>query len=277
MDSFLSDASFQRFRDLIYNESGINFCDSNRVVLESRLKEQLRNYKMNSVEEYYKFVTGNITEIKKLLDAVTTNLTRFFRNKGHFDSFRRHVVPQIIKHKYESGDLTFNFWSAGCSTGEECYSIAMVLDDMLPSDFKIKVVGSDISLTSLMKANEGVYREDKVKDIPPTYLKKHFIKEGNHYRVNDLLKEKVHFDYHNLKFRTNMVYNDVVFCRNVLIYFDEAAQLSVVNKVWDTMSPYSFFFIGHSESLFGMKTRFEFVKTDWACLYSKNIGKISYE
>lgn len=277
MAQFLSEEEFKQFRDLIYRESGIHFCDSNRMVLESRLKEILREYKLATVADYFRLVMGNPEEIKKLLDAVTTNLTRFFRNDGHFSAFRKHVVPQVIKHKYKTGDLSFTFWSAGCSTGEECYSIAMVLDDMLPSEFNIRVIGSDISLTSLMTAKEGRYRKDRLKDVSPEYLRRYFTKDGDDYVVADHLRDKVQFDYHNLKFKTSLVNNDVVFCRNVLIYFDEAAQVSVVNKVWDTMSPFSFFFIGHSESLFGMDTKFEFLKTDWACLYTKNVGSTSYE
>ncbi len=277
MDFVLSDKNFKIFRDYIYKASGIHFCEANRVVLETRLRELLREYQIATVEELFDFVNGNTVETKKLLDAVTTNLTRFFRNAGHFEAFQKVVVPQLVKHKYKIGDRSFRSWSAGCSTGEECYSVAMVLKEMLPNEFDIKVIGSDLSLKSLLTAKEGIYREDKVKNVPPEYLEKYFIKEGGYYRVEDSIKELVNFDYHNLRFRTSLVNNDIVFCRNVLIYFDEVAQEAVVNKIWDTMNPFSFFFIGHSESLFGMKTKFDFLKTNSACLYMKNVEKINYE
>lgn len=271
----ISDKYFQLFRDLIYKESGINFYDSNRVVLEGRLRELLREYKIERYEDYYQLVIHDSSKLKLLLDSVTTNLTRFFRNAGHFESFKKYVVPKIVREKLGVGDLTFNFWSAGCSTGEECYSVAMVLDDLLPSTFKIRVVGSDLSLSCLLTANEGRYKKDKVKDIPLDFLNRYFIQDGDYYIVSEYLKKKVHFDYHNLKILPNLFENDVVFCRNVLIYFDEEAQKVVVNNLWNAMRGYSYLFIGHAESLFSMKTSFKFVKTPDTCFYKKDVRNIS--
>lgn len=273
----LDDDSFQLFKDLIYQASGITFCDVNRVVLESRLKEIMRERKFHTLLDYFDLCRSNPDELKLLLDAVTTNLTRFFRNTAHFDALINYVIPNMLKYKAQTGDRTFRFWSAGCSTGEECYSVAMVLKELLPADFQIKVIGSDISLSSLEAAQIGRYRADKMKDVPNEYLEKYFDRDGDFYVVGDILRKIVSFDYHNLKNRPMLMNNDVVFCRNVLIYFDDPAQENVVNLIYDTMSPYSFFFIGHSESLFGMSTPFKFLKTDWACIYSKNIKEISFD
>lgn len=268
---------FNLYRDLIYKTSGIHFCDVNRVVLESRIREILRNRKDLNIATYYNLLLNDPEELKKMLDAVTTNLTRFFRNTAHFEALEYYVIPQIVKHKLATGDRTFKFWSAGCSTGEECYSVAMVLKEKLPPDFKITVIGSDLSLTSLMTAKEGRYREDRMNGVPPEYLKKYFTKEGDSYVVKDSLKELIQFDYHNLKEKNFLSNNDVAFCRNVLIYFDRTVQEDVVNLIWDTMSSFSFFFVGHSESLFGMDCPFKFLKTDWACFYTKNLRNLKYE
>ena len=136
---------------------------------------------------------------------------------------------------------------------------------------KCEIIGSDLSLKSLMTAKEAFYPENRVTDIPEAFLKKYFEKRDSGYLVRPEIKNMVKFDYHNLKFDSGQRNLDIVFCRNVIIYFDEAAQEAVINKFYDAMNRHSYLFIGHSESLFGMKTRFEFLKTDWACIYRKFI------
>jgi chemotaxis protein methyltransferase CheR len=269
MSEFLNDENFENFRNLIYNKSGIHFSNTNRTILESRLKERLRINNFLSVKDYYISLYQDEEEMKILLDAVTTNLTRFFRNTAHFQTFENHVLPDLIKYKKDRNDRMVRLWSAGCSTGEEPYSLAMVLKDKLPPDFRFEVTGSDLSLKSLMTAKAGFYPDTRIADIPQDYLNRFFDRQGNGYQVKDDLKSLVKLDYHNLKYDSGQRNLDIVFCRNVLIYFDEAAQESVVNMFYDAMSPHSFLFIGHSESLFGMKTKFEFLKTDWACIYRK--------
>jgi len=160
-------------------------------------------------------------------------------------------------------------WSAGCSTGEEAYTIAMLLRELLPPTFSAEVVASDISLKSLMSAQQGYYADNRVNGVPEKYLSKYFEKKPGGYQVMDELKRMIRFDYHNLKHDSGVRNLDVVFCRNVLIYFDEAAQKAVVDRFWNVLAPKSYLFIGHSESLFGMETQFEFLRTDWACIYRK--------
>ena len=147
----------------------------------------------------------------------------------------------------------------------------MILKTVLPPTMDFEVMASDISLKSLLVGKQGFYPESRIVGIPPDYLQRFFTKADGGYQVKDELKSKIKFDYHNLKHDSGLRNLDVVFCRNVLIYFDEAAQLTVINRFWDSMAAKSFLFIGHSESLFGMDTKFEFLKTDWACLYQKNI------
>ena len=266
---FLSDQEFDQYRDLIYNESGIHFSASNRSILESRLKERLRKTNLETPGLYLRRIRGNEGEMKLLLDSVTTNLTRFFRNTAHFQTLEFYVIPELVRHKQSRGDRVLRIWSAGCSTGEEPYSIAMVFRDLIPSNLTVEVVASDLSLKSLMTAKEGCYPEARLNGVPEKYLKRFFEPVNDGYRVNDEIRSLVTFDYHNLKFDSGLRDLDIIFCRNVIIYFDEAAQEAVINKFWHSMNSHSYLFIGHSESLFGMKTGFEFLKTDWACIYRK--------
>ena len=271
MGTFLGDADFERFRSLIYDESGIHFSESNRTILESRLKERLRRAGLETIADYYAHVRSNDEELKVLLDAVTTNLTRFFRNTAHWETFENYVVPDLIERKRQRGNTTVHIWSAGCSTGEEPYTIAMEMRELLPPGFSAEILASDLSLKSVLTAQQGFYAESRVTGIPEQYLQKYFDRTEGGYQAKDTLKQLIKFDYHNLKNDSGRRNLDVVFCRNVLIYFDETAQKAVVDRFFEAMAPHSFLFIGHSESLFGMETNFTFLKTDWACIYAKDV------
>jgi chemotaxis protein methyltransferase CheR len=266
---FLNDANFELYRDLIYTESGITFTATNRSILESRLKERLREKGIDSVKTYYDQVKRDKEELKGFLDSITTNLTRFFRNQAHFDALEKFVIPEIIKIRKTPG--TIRIWSAGCSTGEEPYTISMLMNEILPKPWNYEILASDISLKCLMTAKGGFYADTRIVGIPDHYLAKYFDKVDGGYKIHADIHSKIRFDYHNLKNDSQQRNLDVVFCRNVIIYFDEAAQTVVINRFWDSMASKSFLFIGHSESLFGMDTKCEFLKTEWATLYRKNI------
>lgn len=270
MADFLSDADFDQYRKLIYDESGITFSSTNRAILESRLRERLRDKQIFHLSEYYAILLKDKEELRLMLDSVTTNLTRFFRNQPHFDALENYVIPEVIKTKKERGDTKIRVWSAGCSTGEEPFTLAMIFKDKLPAPFTAEILASDISLKSLMVGKAGFYPENRITGIPDNYLTRFFEHKNNGYQVKDDIMKMIRFDYHNLKNDSGQRGLDILFCRNVLIYFDEAAQKAVIDRFWDAMATKSYLFIGHSESLFGMKTKFEFLKTDWACLYQKN-------
>lgn len=270
MADILTNADFDQYSKTIYNESGITFSETNRAILDSRIKERLRETGLATPADYYRLIISNKEEMKIFLDSVTTNLTRFFRNQPHFDALIHYVIPEVIKLKKARGDTKVRVWSAGCSTGEEPYTLAMILKSVLPANFTADIIASDISLKSLMVGKQGFYEESRVAGIPDAYLTKFFDKKDSGYQVKNELMSMIRFDYHNLKNDSGARNLDIVFCRNVLIYFDEAAQLATVNRFWDAMAAKSYLFIGHSESLFGMNTRFEFLKTDWSCLYQRN-------
>ncbi len=269
MAGFLSDSEFEKFSTLIYNESGIHFSSTNRPILESRLKERLRAASLEQVSTYYQLILQNREELRILLDSVTTNLTRFFRNAAHFAALENYVIPHFSQYKAKKNSNHLRLWCAGCSTGEEPYSLAIVLKEKLPSHFFIEITGSDLSLKSLMTAQEGFYQETRIGGVPPNYLSKYFEKKRDGYQIKADIKSLVKFDYHNLKNDSGLRNVDLVFCRNVMIYFDAESQKAAVTRFWEVMNEHSFLFIGHSESLFGMETSFEFVKTEWATFYRK--------
>lgn len=270
MAGYLTDTQFEKFKKLIYDESGITFSSSNRSILESRLRERVRNSSAEDIDGYYQIIIRDEGQLKGLLDSVTTNLTRFFRNQAHIETFEYYVVPELIKMKREQGNKEVKVWSAGCSTGEEPYTLAMVLKETLPPDFTITITASDISLKSLLIGNEGFYAKHRMNGVPEKYLTKYFDEREGGYAVKDDLKKLIKFDYHNLQNDSGQRNLDVIFCRNVLIYFDAVAQKTVIDRFWASLGAKSFLFIGHSESLFGMDTQFQFLKTDWACIYAKN-------
>jgi chemotaxis protein methyltransferase CheR len=270
-DTFLNDADFETYRNLIYAESGITFTATNRSILESRLKEKQREKGFSSVRAYFSQIASDKEELKQFLDSITTNLTRFFRNQPQFDALEKYVIPEIISKIKKTSTGNIKIWSAGCSTGEEPYTIAMLLKEILPPGWDFDILASDISLKCLMTAKEGFYADNRIEGIAPNYLLKYFDKVDGGYKIHDNIRSKIRFDYHNLKNDSGQRGLDVVFCRNVIIYFDDVAQAAVINRFWDAMASKSFLFIGHSESLFGMNSKFEFVKTEWATLYRKYI------
>lgn len=270
MADLLSDSQFNEYRKLIYDSSGITFSETNRSILDSRIKERLREKNLADPHAYYDLVTHDKEEMKTFLDSVTTNLTRFFRNQPHFDALVNYVIPHIIDVKKSSGSRNIKIWSAGCSTGEEPYTLSMLLLDKLQAPYTFQIIASDISLKSLMVGQQGFYADSKITGIPQNYLASYFTKVDGGYQAKPELMKPIRFDYHNLKFDMGVRDFDIVFCRNVLIYFDDAAIKNTIDNFWKSMTAHSYLFIGHSESLFGVDTKFEFLKTPWACLYQKN-------
>jgi chemotaxis protein methyltransferase CheR len=268
----ISNSDFEKMKSLIYEKSGIHFSENNRPILESRLKERLKFANLENISDYYRLITGEEEEMKILLDSVTTNLTRFFRNTAHMQAFEYYIIPELVEYKKKKKENTIKLWSAGCSTGEEPYSLAMLFSETLPPGFSASIVASDLSLKSLMTAKTGFYPDTRIAGVPDKYLSKYFEKTTEGFQIVDSIKKMIKFDYHNLKFDSGLKDLDIIFCRNVIIYFDETAQENVINRFYDSLGNHSYLVIGHSESLFGMKTKFKFHKTDWATFYTKMSG-----
>ena len=270
MEFSLTDAEFKTFKDFIYDKSGIFFSEINRAILENRLFEIMLKYQYKSIMDYYEKLKNDPVEVRNFLDLITTNLTKFFRNQPQFEALEKEVLPDIAKRNEFS--RTIKIWSAGCSTGEEAYSIAAVTAYILKltEGWDIKIIASDISFKSLMIAKEGIYKKERLDEIPPYLFDFAFEDFGDIIKVKDDIKKLITFDYHNLKYDFSYKDFDIIFCRNVIIYFDQPAQKEVIDKFYKLLKPYGYLFLGHSESLFGMQTKFKFNKVGNAITYIKD-------
>lgn len=271
MDSFnLTEYYFELFQNLVYSESGIRFSLINEVILKTRIISSMKSRNIENVGEYYKLLTSNKKELLIFLDNITTNLTKFFRTNSNFDLLKDYVLPALLKKKKNGDEL--KIWSAGCSTGEEPYSIAITcLEVPEISKLDLQIYATDLSYTSLEYAQDGIYDLSKVESVPLGYLSKYFKKVSpSEYKINDNIKNLVSFQYHNLMNRINFFNIDIIFCRNVLIYFDSDSVKLTVNRFYDILNDDGFLFIGHSESLCGLDTNFKFNNIDNSIVYTKS-------
>jgi chemotaxis protein methyltransferase CheR len=270
--SLLSDREFRLFRDLIYEECGISLSVEKRSFLESRLRRRLEELGITSGYEYYRVITGpqgRSKELPALLDSLMICETSFFRNLPQFDLFREVVLPEIAAKKEKVGSRMLRVWSAGCSTGQEPYSAVIALLETLPNrdSWNMRVVASDLSFTALERAQSGLYRADQLKGIDPGSVAKYFRQENEHYVISDAVKKRVIFDYHNLKNDNGLRGLDIIFCRNVMIYFDAEEQRRLVSRFANCLVPGGFLFLGHAESLQGLSTRFAMVHRNKGIAY----------
>ena len=257
----LGNADFERLRTLIYDESGIHLGKDKKTMLEIRLRRRVRSLNLATLAEYCErlFHSGKSgEEIVHLIDVVTTNKTDFFREAGHFDYLVSKALPELAARYGSQRPLLV--WSAGCSTGEEPYTIAMVLSEHAANwpGFRFSVLASDISTEVLAKARLGIFRGEAVKPVPAALQRKYFLRSRDRgsdlVRVAPELRELVEF--RRLNFMDDHFdlprAPEIIFCRNVIIYFDRATQERLLKKLAARLMPGGYFFAGHSESLQGM-------------------------
>jgi len=261
----LPDDIFKYISQLVYKECGINLHDGKKELVKSRLSRRLRKLNLNSFDEYIKFLAkpDNQHELINLLNTVSTNLTSFFREKKHFEFLESYGVKQILETKYQK---QLRCWSAGCSTGEEPYTISIVLDQLkhLYPDMDYSILATDISTDVLSKATSGIYEISKTNNLDYSILKTYFKKgvgerEG-FVRVIKSIRNKIKFMRFNLIEPYSFgIKFDIIFCRNVMIYFEKPIQSIIVNKFYDTLNPGGFLFVGHSESLMNINHKFRYI------------------
>lgn len=271
----LSQQSFEKWRKFIYDNSGIYYQDNKKYLLESRLQKRIQHLNIENFDkylDYIRFNSANGSEIKYLYEAITINETFFFRNQPQLDALVSHIVPELIAAKAKLGKTKIRIWSAASSTGEEAYSVAMVITELLKPKFpniEVEIVGTDISYSVIDTAKRGVYKEYSIRNTPILYLKKYFKQTGNTYEINPNIKNMVSFRllnlYDELGMKT-MLNFDIVFCANVLIYFDAASKIKVVDKLYNSLSRNGYLFIGYSETLQGISKAFKIVS------FPKTIG-----
>jgi chemotaxis protein methyltransferase CheR len=270
----LSAAVFAGLRDFIYEQSGMYFQDNKKYVLESRLQARLKERNCASFEEYYhllKFDAWRDRELHALFNAVTTNETYFFRDPMQLQAFTDVILPAAIRAN--GGARQLRLWSAACSTGDEPYTLAMLLlEQSALAGWTIEVLASDISEAALNAARKGVYGEYAVRHVPPALREKYFALEDGQYVLAPRVKRLVKFANVNLYDapRLKMIRGlDAVFCRNCLIYFDERAKQQIVNSLYDCLRPEGYLVIGFSESLHNLSRAFRPVHAHRAVVYQK--------
>jgi chemotaxis protein methyltransferase CheR len=262
-DITLTDEEFRMLRDLIYRYSGLHFDEDNRFLLERRLATRLSIYQMGSFHDYYyylKYDQNREQELSDIMDILTTNETYFFREAFQLKAFTDEIIPEMISVKLQRGDRSLRIWSAGCSTGEEPYTIAMLLlGNPLLAGWEIEIIGTDISQRVLHHARKGVYGSSSFRATEDYFRKRHFHEQDGGFRINDQIRELVTFSRLNLFDENRFLFlgkMDIVFCRNVIIYFDQTAKKKVVEHFYNTLNPGGFLLLGHSESLMNITTAF---------------------
>jgi len=265
-DTALSDRDFFRFKNLVHEKCGIFLHDGKKELVRARLGKRLRATRFKSFSEYYRYLmeTDSGDELAQMLNAISTNLTSFFRESNHFTYLENNVFP----HLFGSGrSRQIRAWSAGCSSGEEPYSLAMCLKSFLKTDssWEINILATDISTEVLSTGLSGVYPGSRIQNLP-TDLVRNFFQKGQHrwdgfVRVKPFIRNMIDFRRFNLispfSFEKRF---DIIFCRNVMIYFNRAAQESLVNKFYKCLHPGGYLFIGHSESLLSIRHPFKYIK-----------------
>jgi chemotaxis protein methyltransferase CheR len=260
----LTEREFQAFRRLIHERSGIHLSDNKLALVRARLAKRLRALGVTSFGEYYEIVTARgpaAAESMQMIDAISTNLTKFFREPEHFDYLGRHVF-----NRFESAGV-IRILCAGCSTGEEPYTIAMTALEHLGSaaQSRVRITALDISTAVLARAAEGIYTTERLEALPADVIQKYFVRglAGNAglYRVKNTLKAMIEFSRANLTEPLKLRHSfHVIFCRNVAIYFDRATQRKLAEQFRALLVPGGTLFVGHSESLLSAGRQFKYVQ-----------------
>ncbi|MEW6003150.1 MAG: CheR family methyltransferase [Nitrospirota bacterium] len=282
----LSKDDFSLFQRLLVEESGLHFdkdrSESLRLALWERL--QIRGYE--SYQEYYnllKFHPEGRLEIRELLDLITIGETFFFRNLPQFEALMRFVLPEIVQRRMHSLNKSIRVWSAGCSKGAEPYSIAIAMMEVLPSyeNWDISILGTDINRNVLAYAKEAIYGERDIGHLPKEYLDRYFKIRGSNYILDARVRGLVRFEYHNLAkdpfTHEGMQDLDIIFCRNVIIYFDFQTTKQVIDNFHNCLIRDGYLFLGHAETLWQINNKFETVEFPQTFLYKKGLISVKEE
>ncbi|MDH4139855.1 MAG: tetratricopeptide repeat protein [Coriobacteriia bacterium] len=270
----LTPEQFQRFRDYIHQHSGIYLEESKADSLRISLITRATRYGFAVLDDYFKLLTTDETEFRELMNLVTINETSFFRFPAQFEALRKYIVPEIVEGKPETS-RSFRVWSAGCSTGEEPYSVAMTLLDsgLEGLGYVSEVLGTDVSTSALERAKAAVYPSRSLLNIPHSVTTRFFEPTPEGHRVSERVRKTVDFQYHNLvkePYPLGLMGNwDIVFCRNVTIYFRLESTRRVVENFFNSLNPGGYLFVGHSETLTSVSDKFEPVEVGGVFLYRK--------
>ncbi len=275
--SELTDDMFERLRSFVYKKTGIYFQDNKRYLLESRIGRRLIALKLSGFPAYYELLLkgGMNGELKDLVNAITINETFFFRNLPKFDLLEKELIPEIVERRAGEGKKSVRIWSAACSTGDEPYTIALIVKERLQRKFpqvRFEIAGTDINTQVLEKAKAGIYGEYGVRNVPPPMMRKHFKEDGARFQLSPEIRKMVKYHHVNLSDRVGMGRMrgvDLVLCANVLIYFDTQAKQRVVSSIYNNLNPGGYLLVGFSETLYGVTQSFQPVRFDKIIAYKK--------
>ena len=253
----MTDREFQLLSDLVYTRLGINLTAKKRSMLIGRLQKLLRTSGFKTFQDYYDHLVNepNLTAMNELVNRVTTNYSYFYRGKSHFEFFSQRAFPEILEILRKRNSRDIRIWTAGCSTGEEPYMVAMLMKDYLGQEYGLwdgGILATDISEKALRFAREGIYPDDRAKELPAHLKKQYFTRMvDGQLAVKDLVKREVVFRKFNLK-NTTFPFKkkfQIIFCRNVMIYFDKQTREKLMQQYNAITEPGGYLFIGHSETL----------------------------
>jgi len=274
----LSSETFALLKDIVYSKCGVYFGDNKRYLLETRLLRRLEEKNLKTFEDYYYFLSYDVNrdrEYQHLINSIVTNETSFFRDPVQLDVFKKGIVPRVLEEKIKNGSKTIRVWSAACSTGEEPYTLAMMLieEGLLLKGWTIEVIGSDISDNVLRAAGAAKYDRYTLRNTPEVYLRKYFqFSGGESFTVSPKVLELVKFKKINLinTFETKMIRGvDIILCRNVLIYFNDTSKKKAVSHLYDSLVKGGFLLVGFSESLHSITRLFRPVSMEKSVVYQK--------
>jgi len=277
----LSADDFRLFRELLIETSGLLFEETRTHSLHLALWQRVQHRGYDSYREYYnllKFHPQGRLEIRELLDLVTIGETYFFRNKAQFDVLMKFVLPEIMEKKINSGAKRLRVWSAGCSGGDEPYSIAIAMTEVVPSykDWHISILGTDINRNALAYAKEAIYSEKHIGHLPKEYVVKYFNARDTTYTLDTNVVELARFEYHNLAkdsfLHEEMQGADLIFCRNVIIYFDSQTTQRVIENFYNCLAQDGYLFLGHAETLWQITDKFERIEFPQTFIYKKRLS-----
>lgn len=257
----ISDLQFARFTAVIQDNFGIFLKEDKKEMLQIRLYKLMIKHNVTSYAALYNVLIQDRAHLADLSDAVTISKTSFFRESHHFDFLRHRFDFMLDKNPRIARNGEFRIWSSACSSGEEPYTMAMVLKEMLPVTIQPKVLATDINRDNITKATRGIYSKEIAQENDGYFLSKYFKRMGDGYQISAEMRAMVTFRLFNLmdQFPFKNPF-DVIFCRNVMIYFDNNVQQHLIDKFYDALAPGGFLFIGHSESLTGKSHRFQYIE-----------------
>jgi chemotaxis protein methyltransferase CheR len=274
----LEEEVFRLIRDFVRDYCGIYFDDDSRYLLEKRLSRRVRTLHFSNFREYYRYLLyhkNREEELTSIIDIITVNETYFFREQNQLKTFSEEILPELKDINKDKKRL--RVWSAGCSTGEEPYTIAiLVLEKGYFHNWNIEIFGSDINQRVLQAARSGIYRKNSFRATEPYFLRKYFREEDNISRISDNVKKYVNFSHLNLldPFKVKLVGTvDVIFCRNVLIYFDYPSRKKVIDMFYERLADGGFLLLGHAESLINISTAFSLRHFKYDMVYQKPVKK----